>query len=192
MMNNIMCDLETLSSNMNAIIISIGLVYFDFCKKQLGEELYIEISLPALEEQLSLGRTFSLETMSWWCQQSDGARKVWRKQEGIEKLNNREAINALNNFFEEDNVCLWGNGATFDNVILRSYLNSFGENARWHYSKDMCYRTMKNLFGNKAKFNRIGEHHNALDDAKSQAQHLLDMHSAIHKNKDKIKNDTLL
>lgn len=47
-MNNVMCDLECLDSASTAAIISIGLVYFDLKKGKLGDELYLELSLPAL------------------------------------------------------------------------------------------------------------------------------------------------
>jgi hypothetical protein len=179
-MNNVMCDLECLDSASTAAIISIGLVYFDLQRRELGDELYLQLSIPALKQQLSLGRTMSLDTMCWWMQQSDEARAVWKGSDN--KIGNGECLSELKNFFDiEEKVILWGNGSTYDNVVLRGYLQTFNAQVPFHYSRDYCYRTMKGVFGHKAKLERVGTHHNALDDAKTQAMHLINMYKAVTK-----------
>jgi hypothetical protein len=69
---------------------------------------------------------------------------------------------------------IWGNGAAFDNVILRSLYESFGQRAPWSYSQDRCYRTFKSLPGapNPETKAIYGVEHNALDDAIGQALHM--------------------
>jgi exodeoxyribonuclease VIII len=42
----------------------------------------------------------------------------------------------------------------------------------WEFWKDRCYRTIKNCYPD-VPFDRRGTHHNALDDARSQALHLI-------------------
>ncbi len=182
--NNVMCDLECLDSKGTAAIISIGLVTFDLHQGALGAELYIELSLAALKQQLAKGRTMSLDTICWWAQQSPEARSCWFPEAtgGHKKSSNGECLTELNHFFSHiDKPILWGNGATYDNIVLRGYLEAFSARVPFHYSRDYCYRTMKGMFGHKAKLERVGTHHNARDDAKSQALHLVAMHKAIHR-----------
>jgi len=42
----------------------------------------------------------------------------------------------------------------------------------WYFWNDRCYRTMKSLYP-QIPMERDGVHHNALDDAISQARHLM-------------------
>ncbi len=181
-----MLDLECLNSNTDAAIISIGAVYFDLEKYEMGPELYLELSQDAIQEQLNLGRTWSLSTNIWWMQQCDDARKVWANSDF--KVTNSEACFAIKEFWEKypihgRNIQVWGNGSTYDNVCLQSYLRTFKKRIPWNYRGDLCYRTIKTLFGNRAVLERVGTHHNGLDDAKTQALHLMNMIKAVHKNK---------
>jgi hypothetical protein len=178
MCKNIMVDLEALDSAHSATIISIGMVYFDLGKMELGPELYIELDREALKEQLELGRSWSLATTQWWMQQSDSAREVWASKIG--QVCNKEFIKQLKEYFEifpehGRNIRVWGNGSTYDNICLQSYLRTFKARIPWNYKGDVCYRTIKTLFGHRAKLERIGTHHNGLDDAKTQAVHLMKM-----------------
>jgi len=65
---------------------------------------------------------------------------------------------------------LWGNGSTFDNVILSNAYRAIGVKQPWDFWNDRCYRTLKSLYPH-VKLERSGVAHNALDDAKSQAMH---------------------
>lgn len=64
---------------------------------------------------------------------------------------------------EHDPVGVWGNGSDFDNVLIANACKAVGRPLPWKYYKNMCFRTMKNLF--KVKVDRSGTHHNAVDDA---------------------------
>lgn len=69
---------------------------------------------------------------------------------------------------------VWGNGASFDNVILRGAYARNSTPAPWAWWNDRCYRTIKALH-REVPMERLGTHHNALDDAISQALHLIRM-----------------
>jgi exodeoxyribonuclease VIII len=71
-----------------------------------------------------------------------------------------------------EDVKIWGNGASFDNVILANAYRRNDLNIPWKYYNDRCYRTMKSLAPH-IKMEREGTHHNALSDAISQANHLI-------------------
>jgi exodeoxyribonuclease VIII len=72
---------------------------------------------------------------------------------------------------------VWGNGATFDNVILSNAYKAAGLERPWGRFGDRCYRTLKNLHPD-VKMHRIGEHHHALADAVTQGLHLVDIFRA--------------
>ena len=167
-MNNIMLDLETLGNGSNSVIISIGAVKFDPKTKQLGSEFYANVDA---ESCVKAGLKMDVSTVLWWMQQSDQARSVF-KNKGL------TLINALVGFSDwigdKKNTLVWGNGANFDNVILSNAYKAVGLEQPWPYWGDRCYRTIKALNPN-VKADRIGTHHNALDDAKTQAIHLMDM-----------------
>lgn len=176
-MREIMLDLECTDSKRTAAIVSIGAIYFDIKEQKLGLPFYCEISIQGIKQQLEAGRTLSLDTMVWWLAQSAGARNVWMKN-GHEKF---EIVTALHHFskyckFATERPRVWGNGVDYDNVVLRDCYEMFNIKTPWHFRDNRCYRTIKNLF-NKAHtgLEREGSHHNAFDDAKTQAVHLMKM-----------------
>ncbi len=66
------------------------------------------------------------------------------------------------------------NGADFDQPILICGYRAAGVKQGWTAYNGRCYRTIKNLFP-EPKLVRQGDHHHALDDAKSQATHLIEL-----------------
>lgn len=90
-------------------------------------------------------------------------------------------ISVLSNFnifldscCDKDSRLLWGNGSDFDNVILASAYRSCNLEVPWKFWNNRCYRTVKALRPD-IKIHRSGTYHNALDDAVSQAEHLMRM-----------------
>lgn len=81
-----------------------------------------------------------------------------------------------------DKVRIWGNGADFDNVILASVYKRIGMEQPWLYRNNRCYRTLKALHP-EIPIERVGTHHNAVDDAESQARHLLAIMRSINQQK---------
>ncbi len=161
-MKNIMLDIETLDNKANAAIVSIGAVYFD--ENGTGEEFYCNIDFNSV---MLSGGTVGAETLEWWLQQNEYARSsLLTNQKRIQ-----DALEAFTSFCDPE-AKIWGNGASFDNVILASTYKRLHRIVPWKFFNDRCYRTIKNLF-NDVEFERIGIHHNALDDAKSQAEHLI-------------------
>jgi exodeoxyribonuclease VIII len=86
-----------------------------------------------------------------------------------------ESLQDFNTFmfaYAEPEVKAWGNGAGFDNIILRSAYTACGAIPPWRYYNDRCYRTIKSMCPH-VTLERKGTAHNALDDAESQAIHLI-------------------
>jgi exodeoxyribonuclease VIII len=169
-MNNIMVDLETMGTGSNAAIVSIGAVEFDFEKNKVGKEFYQVVSLSDDDESGIRDKS----TEAWWNKQSEEARFVLT----LPGLHISEALKEFTKFVcscgSQRNVKIWGNGSDFDNVILVNAYRRCNLSLPWEYWNHRCYRTVKNLFKD-VKMVRSGTHHNALDDAKSQAEHLLMM-----------------
>ena len=172
MKKNIMIDLETMGSGSNAAIVAVGAVRFG--KGGIGETFYKKISLA---ESCSYGMEIDADTVIWWLKQSDEARAELTDGNTSPLL---EVMTDFEKYLNDDDV-VWGNGSDFDNVILGNLWKSLDKEVPWKFWNSQCYRTMKNT-NRDVKMQRQGTHHNALDDAISQAEHLIDI--AISKNID--------
>lgn len=173
-MQDVMVDLETLGTSARAPIISIGAVYFDPQSKVLGSTFYIAVTR---ESNLKAGRVEDADTVMWWDRQSPEARKVLTDPNAIALP---EALKLFGEFMSrETGVKLWGNGSDFDNVILIDAYAQCGIPAPWKFYNNRCYRTVKNLIKGQPLAVRRGTHHHALDDAITQAEHLVTLLAKI-------------
>ena len=182
-MNHIMLDLETLDTTSSAVVLSIGAVAFDPYTNALGDKFYVEMTEDIAAQQ-ARGRTISGDTVRWWMQQDVQAKRVFSESiDGVDRANTFEALSRFGLFVAANgdrDVEMWGNGADFDNAILGSLFDSFGLRKPWSYSRNRCYRTMKNLgIGPRRPQVREGVHHNALDDAVTQAAHLQEIFACL-------------
>ena len=158
-MKNVMVDLETADNIPTSAIVSIGAVKFD--RNGLGDEFYLAVDLTS---STVAGLTVSEDTMAWWAKQSPEAREVF-SDPGRVAL--REALLAFSTWVRSASK-VWGNGASFDNAILSNAYRAIGVALPWN---DRCYRTAVAL--SPVRRDQQGTFHNALDDAKSQAKHLI-------------------
>ena len=164
---NAMVDLETMGTSPGCSILAIGAVQFG--QKGLGREFYTVVSAQSC---LDAGLRVDEQTLKWWMGQSKEAQAVLR-QCGLKKAPPLEkALRSFREFCHGTSVDLrvWGNGADFDNPILKAAYEALGWTQPWPTYNGRCYRTLKSL-APKVKMEREGTHHNALDDAKSQARH---------------------
>lgn len=161
-MKNIMIDLETMGQKSNAAIISIGAVYFD--NSGLGSTFSVLVDL---DSSVEMGMDIDASTVMWWMKQSEDARSVFTGA----SIHLADALFAFSEFVEEG-CTLWGNGADFDNVILANAYDKCNIPFPFKFWNNRCYRTMKNIFRD-VEMDRKGIYHNALDDAISQAEHLV-------------------
>ena len=168
-MKDVMLDLETMGNGPLAAVIAIGAVEFDLETKQIGEKFYVVVNL---ESSVQCGGVIDASTVLWWMQQSDDARKAF-ESEGVHVAVALQQFSGwMENRATKDEVRVWGNGAAFDNVILSSAYQANGLERPWQFWNDRCYRTIKALHP-EVKMERSGTHHNAVDDAESQALHLM-------------------
>ncbi len=92
-----------------------------------------------------------------------------------------DALLQLREFIDENSgeffVHVWGNGANFDNTILRRSYERQGIPCPWRYYNDRDVRTIVELgkaidFDARTAIPFEGERHNALDDARYQAKYV--------------------
>lgn len=166
--NAVMVDLETMSTDSNASIISIGAVRFwlnvkqtEFTQDQL---FYTAVSLESSQEA---GLHIKADTIMWWLSQGEEARTAFKNPVSL-----ASALNAFSRFIPSKDTYIFGNGAAYDNVVLHNAYNAINLKYPVSYKYDVCYRTMCKLTAVKpAPFE--GTKHNALDDAKAQTKHLM-------------------
>lgn len=166
-MPHVMLDLETLGNGSTATIISIGAVEFFPQRSAIGKKIEIIVDPDSC---VSVGMKSDQNTIDWWAKQSPEARAIFDKP----KVSIQEALTQFTKFIAScgDGACVWGNGATFDNVILSNAYLLAGVPRPWKYYNDMCFRTMKKLYP-RVHQDAVGVSHNAVDDAEYQARLLM-------------------
>jgi len=172
-MKNIMVDLETLGTVPGCAILSIGAVYFDTEEGvDTANAFYTPISRKSCEEA---GLWEDPETIDWWKRQGPAAQKVLKAAAAKKAPTLDAALDAFDAFIKQNtSVKVWGNGADFDNPIMAVAYSALGRKQGWGNWSGRCYRTLKNIAPGP-KLVRIGVHHNALDDAISQATHAIEL-----------------
>ena len=167
-----MIDLETLDTKSSAVILSIGAVAFD--EENFLGEFYTVVNT---ESCVSAGLTISESTQNFWEEQAKNnieAAKILDMSELEITPTISSALLLLSNFCNQyPDVKVWGNGASFDNAILAYAYTSMSMDIPWMFFNDRCYRTINSIYKDVSKSGFIGVKHNALDDAKNQAVHLL-------------------
>jgi hypothetical protein len=172
-MRHIMLDLETMGTSPSAVIASIGAVSFSpFPKESDSLSLFYKITTD-WDVQISKGRTIDAGAVKFWLQEDPIAiKELLIPEDGKLAVKTLSALIDFADFVgERKDVCIWGNGADFDNIILGSMYECFGLTRPWSYSRNRCFRTLKNMLP-KVTVSRTGTHHNALDDAIYQAQYM--------------------
>jgi len=163
---HVMLDLETLSTKPNAVITEIGAVVFN--SEEISAKFYCNINIQSC---LDLGLQVDGNTIAW-------RMKNAQVQEETVGLHIETALIRFNSFIAQytnrEKVKVYGNSSAFDNVILRNAFEASHFTPPWNWNNDRCYRTLKNLYPH-IELERIGTHHNALNDAESQAEHMIDI-----------------
>ncbi|ENB5568246.1 3'-5' exoribonuclease, partial [Escherichia coli] len=134
--HHLMIDLETMGKNPDAPIASIGAVFFDPQTGEQGPEFSKIIDMG------TCGGTVDISTIEWWLQRSGEARAAIL----ADRIPLDDALLQLREFIDENSgeffVQVWGNGANFDNVILRRSYERQEIPCPWRYTNDRDVRTM--------------------------------------------------
>ncbi|EEW8281320.1 exonuclease [Escherichia coli] len=169
--HHLMIDLETMGKNPDAPINALAGKFFDPATGEMGPEFSKTIDLE------TAGGVIDRDTIKWWLKQSREAQSAILTDE----IPLDDALLQLREFIDENSgeffVQVWGNGANFDNVILRRSYERQEIPCPWRYTNDRDVRTIVALglvmdFDARSVITFEGERHNALHDARYQAKYV--------------------
>jgi len=166
-----MLDIETLGTAPGSVVLAIGAAASD------GSEYFDQV---APTDALYRGLATDPDTLAWWRKQ---APEVWARQcAGTKTLpyvleQFRLWLQKIRNGAEGavvgNRIRVWGDGATFDCVLVEEAYRRCNLPCPWTYTEVYCYRTLRQLKDSKKPIPK--EHHNALSDAQAQLQHLREL-----------------
>lgn len=164
-----MVDLETMSTQPNAAILSIGACFFDVYGEGALETFHKAISLESNEKA---GRAMSASTVLWWLSQSKDAQTAFLE---APKTNLKLALSEFRRWVDKLPVpplTLWAKDPDFDVVILRDACDTMNEVLPFKYHQNRSVRTAIELAypDSEAPSFIRGTAHSALDDAIGQAR----------------------
>lgn len=174
---HLMVDIEAFGKKADSPIVSIGAVFFDPSTGNTGSEFYKVISL---ESAMASGGVPDASTIIFWLKASPEARSELVMDDAIPL---DDALLQLNEFIGEnavngpDSVQVWGNGATYDNVLLEASYDRTGIPCPWKFWNNRDVRTIVELgkaVGCKPRYEIPfdGEPHKAISDALHQVKYV--------------------
>jgi hypothetical protein len=167
-----MIDLETLSTKLNTVILTLGAVKFDpYSKEEPSDPLYMRIDV---DEQLESGRIVD-----------DGALKFWEDQDpevreeaiGLEdRISVADALGQFHKWVLHSDT-VWANGSVFDIMILENW---YAQNEKFHPWEHWRIRDVRTVFNMGVAHGMDNDNlHNALADAYQQALGVQNVFSAL-------------
>ncbi|WP_339140668.1 3'-5' exonuclease [Pseudoalteromonas galatheae] len=174
-MKDVMLDIETMGQGPRAAIITIGACFFDPMTGDIGAGFEVSVDLSSSAMLCEMDAS----TVLWWLEQDDEARQKLLAHDVLplaEALGEFDQwVSQIENFKARK---IWGNGATFDNAIVRNAFDACQMKTPWPYFGDRDVRTIVDLgrrlfnFDPKTDMPFEGTRHNALDDAIHQAKYV--------------------
>jgi exodeoxyribonuclease VIII len=161
---NVMIDLETMSTESNASIASIGAVKFTI-EEGVLDTFYCTVDVADCKKH---GLHISPDTVKWWSKQPKQVLEALREN----NVSLQEALTQFSKWYGSTQYPTWGCGSDFDNVIIENAYKAIRMVRPWNAWKNRCYRTIREVIVVPMN-EREGTYHNALDDALYQTKHLL-------------------
>ena len=171
-MKHIMLDIETMGNKSYSAIVSIGAVKFNIETGETGETFYKNIEL---QSSLNAGLEINADTLMWWLQQNEEARK--KLTENTIPL--KEVLEDFTKFSSTD-YQIWGNSARFDLGLLQNAYNKLNIPICWDFRKERCVRTLVS-FAPEVKENTEfkGIAHDALSDCYNQIKYCSEIYKKL-------------
>ena len=165
-----MIDTESMGTDPDAAIVSLGAVFFNEHTGQIGSTFYRTLHLATT---VHLGFKIYPATVLWWLGQPEESRNAIR-------FNAVSAEDSLVDFVDwvQDNgpakadLRVFAASPAFDCVKVAAHLKALDLETPWFYWAERDYRTIRERNKNVEEGEREGLH-NALADAIHQAKHLI-------------------
>jgi hypothetical protein len=177
---HLMLDLETWGTSAGCAIRSIGAVFFNLGDSQLGPTYYANVDWLSCH---AAGLRYDGVTVAWWGEQPPEAHAAL----AVDQLPLLMALDGLSQFVEQygvpEELSVWSHGATFDIPITEYAMRAVGRSAPWKFWNCRDTRTMIWLGAERGitvEVEHVGLHHHALDDARTQALRMIELHRRLH------------
>jgi hypothetical protein len=167
MMKDMMLDVETFSTDSNGVIVSVSAVMFDLDTGATGDTFEMGVDI---NEQVKNGAVIDGGTVNWWLAQPDDAQAQLLI---LHPTPVNKVLKKFNAFCVKNDInSMWGNGATFDNVLLRNLYKRHDITFKVPYWADRDVRTLVAIKRiNTKDFEFEGTRHNGIDDCKHQIKY---------------------
>ena len=190
-----MVDIETLSTAVNAVVLSVGAVEFDPITGEIGRKFYYELDLSEQKQ-----RHISSDTVQWWFKQCAENKKnielmvkenKWKNGVAFVLTRLKDFIWGYEGFSADTNrrkgyekISLWACDPDFDLAILANLYEEYNFPVPWKYSEPKSVRTVRML----AELHNIGlpkadASHNALEDCIRQVAEIAELNRVIRQYK---------
>jgi len=166
MATDIMIDIESLDTNPDCVILTIGAVRFDPKGSGIIEKLELR---PTIDEQTEkFNRTINDDTLRWWSEQSPEALE--EAMGDRDRMSFKDCMEILYKFCWNRRA-VWSNGAGFDVVAMESAWRNLGMRTPWPFYTVRDTRTLYEIAGVSLKDKKYGSKttHKAVEDAEHQA-----------------------
>lgn len=159
-------DIETLSTNNNALILTIGAIKFkrneEIKELKKMDTFYSKIIKKSC---LKLGMHIDENTLEWWKKQPKESQYE-ALHDKTNRIEIKDALIKLSDFLK-DVKCIWANSPNFDCVILENAYKSCELDIPWNFWQLRCCRTLYDIA--KVNLNTISVvSHNSLEDCYRQ------------------------
>ena len=165
---DIMIDIETLSTETNALILTIAAVKFNLENDKIEmDTFYYRIDRESCEK---LGMHVDENTIKWWKSQKEDVKR--EAFEDKDRFGIKFVLLKLSEFVKNGN-CFWSHSPNFDYVILESAYKKCNIQPPWKFWQLRDTRTVYDLTNvNLKDFSKEKESHNALNDCFNQIKAL--------------------
>lgn len=162
MTTHAMIDLETLHTNPQATVLTVGGVKFNpYSSKEPHSEFYYRLDTDGQD------RAISEDTLAWWSKQDARVQEEAFGEHNRVKM--EMFLNTLPKWMRDVEV-LWGHGYGFDITILEDMLRQVGKSIPWQFWQVRDSRTLFACMKEDPRKGMQSDLHNALADSYYQAK----------------------
>jgi 3'-5' exoribonuclease-like protein len=186
--NNVMLDLETLSTRSDACIIQIAAIAFDIETGELGPRFNAYVNEP----DAALRGYVDTDTIAWWLQQRVASAMGVRLQPSSGALPLSDALTRFADWVRGlgcafNDLRVWAHGASFDVPILLSAYSRAGREAPFRYRAPRDTRTLYEAAGMGEGQRRAPDperEHDAQYDCEYQIAQVVEAYAALREQSD--------
>lgn len=178
-------DLETLSTETNAVVFAVGLAAFDI--QSFDPYTPVMTDVLYLSPKAQKGRAIDPDTVAWWFKQSEEAKAEFHIA-CDEGLGMRQVADAINRFYlDSGSHQVFGNGPTFDLAITEDLMKDAFTQPAFSFREMRCVRTLceacgvdwKKYIKNGETGKGEGHAHTALGDAVAEGRGLVECYMKL-------------